>query len=273
MERWQDASSSRSLSPSFILLRREGLVASCQTGLAQEEVRGRRLAEISGGPSRHPPTPFLSSSEQVSTTSERSSVSTSRGSVCVVRRNGGRVVQAICYCARPPATVYPSSNPPGSPQHPSSRPPMSSVPDLRASQLFDVKGKVVLVTGGGGGIGLMQAAGFVSNGARGSPLVPPKPHTLARRADLLPLAVYIASRKKSQLEEATEQLNALGKSSGGSCSYLVADLKDVRPALSVLRATPVLTSLSDCRKLDASSWLVSFRRRSQSCTLWSTTLA
>jgi hypothetical protein len=38
--------------------------------------------------------------------------------------------------------------------------------------------------------------------------------------------VYIAARKLPQLQEAATRLSALGSSSGGSCTYLVADLKD-----------------------------------------------
>ena len=46
--------------------------------------------------------------------------------------------------------------------------------------LFSVKGKVVLVTGGSRGIGFMIAQGFVTHGAK----------------------VYISSRKQDELDEA-----------------------------------------------------------------------
>lgn len=158
---------------------REGLAASCQTGLAQE-VRGRRLAEISGARAVIRPRP---SSVQASKSVRRASIPVSLRAEDQCVWSGG--MEGGSFSPSATALVHRlqftrvSSNPPGSPQHPSPRPPMSSVPDLRASRLFDVKGKVVLVTGGGGGIGLMQAAGFVSNGARGSSLVPPHPiHSL-----------------------------------------------------------------------------------------------
>ncbi|EJD46243.1 rhamnolipids biosynthesis 3-oxoacyl-reductase [Auricularia subglabra TFB-10046 SS5] len=74
-----------------------------------------------------------------------------------------------------------------------------STPDLSASTLVNVKGKVALVTGGGSGIGTMIAATLVQNGAK----------------------VYIASRKEKQLQEVTEALNKKGP---GSCHYFIADL-------------------------------------------------
>jgi len=71
--------------------------------------------------------------------------------------------------------------------------------DLSIPSLFDVKGKVAVVTGGGSGIGTMIAAAYVQNGAK----------------------VYIAARKEKQLKDVSDLLNAKGP---GSCHYFVADL-------------------------------------------------
>ncbi|KAJ1849088.1 hypothetical protein LPJ73_003817 [Coemansia sp. RSA 2703] len=67
--------------------------------------------------------------------------------------------------------------------------------------LFSVKDKVVVVTGGGSGIGLMISTGFVKNGAK----------------------VYITSRKAQVLTKTAEALNAMGP---GSCIPLACDLQD-----------------------------------------------
>ncbi|KAG8962940.1 hypothetical protein FRC03_003610 [Tulasnella sp. 419] len=71
--------------------------------------------------------------------------------------------------------------------------------DLSIPKLFNVKGKVAVVTGGGSGIGTMIAEALVQNGAK----------------------VYIASRKEKQLKEVSERLNKKGP---GSCQYFIADL-------------------------------------------------
>ncbi|MET0727596.1 MAG: SDR family oxidoreductase [Acidimicrobiales bacterium] len=63
--------------------------------------------------------------------------------------------------------------------------------------LFEVSGKRVVVTGGGSGIGMMIATGFVEAGA----------------------SVIIASRKEASLKAVTDELSQVG-----DCSYVVADL-------------------------------------------------
>ncbi|KAK0229094.1 hypothetical protein EDD85DRAFT_851535 [Armillaria nabsnona] len=74
-----------------------------------------------------------------------------------------------------------------------------SSPDLSLISLFNVKGKIVLVTGGGSGIGKMIAAGFAQNGAK----------------------VYIAARKESQLKEAVADLQ---KTASEKVSYIVGNV-------------------------------------------------
>ncbi|RFU29895.1 hypothetical protein B7463_g6446, partial [Scytalidium lignicola] len=69
---------------------------------------------------------------------------------------------------------------------------------MDVSSLFNVKDKVVLVTGGAKGVGRMISEGFVANGAK----------------------VYITSRDAKACEQACKELNALGK---GSADFIAAD--------------------------------------------------
>jgi len=77
---------------------------------------------------------------------------------------------------------------------------MSKELDLSVPSLFNVQGKIALVSGGGSGIGLMIASTLVANGAK----------------------VYICARKEKQLKAAADAMNRLG--SKGRCEYITADL-------------------------------------------------
>lgn len=72
--------------------------------------------------------------------------------------------------------------------------------NLSISSLFNVEGKIVLVTGGGSGIGKMMASGFAANGAK----------------------VYIAARKEKQLQESVADINKIA--TGPKAQYIVANL-------------------------------------------------
>jgi len=74
-----------------------------------------------------------------------------------------------------------------------------NVDTLAIDNLFNVKGKNVLVTGGGRGIGEMIASGFVRNGAN----------------------VFICSRDQKAISETARQLTEKGT---GKCTGLSADL-------------------------------------------------
>jgi NAD(P)-dependent dehydrogenase (short-subunit alcohol dehydrogenase family) len=91
---------------------------------------------------------------------------------------------------------------------------------LSITDLFSVKGKVALVTGGATGIGRMIASGLVENGAE----------------------VYIASRKLDMCQKAARELSA-----SGTCVPLQVDLQDLgsiqQLAADVQRRSPVLNIL------------------------------
>ncbi len=77
--------------------------------------------------------------------------------------------------------------------------------------LFSVKGKVVLVTGGSRGIGEMIAAGFLANGAK----------------------VYLSARKA---DVCTETAARLAREHGGQCEALPADLSKIEGVTALAKA-------------------------------------
>ncbi|CAO3607911.1 unnamed protein product [Cunninghamella echinulata] len=83
---------------------------------------------------------------------------------------------------------------------------------MDVSNLFSVKDKVVLISGGGRGIGEMIATGFVAAGAR----------------------VYISSRSAKVIEKTAGELTAMGP---GKCFAIAADLQkteDIKTLVSEL---------------------------------------
>ncbi|PAV21938.1 NAD P-binding protein [Pyrrhoderma noxium] len=76
---------------------------------------------------------------------------------------------------------------------------------FEVNSLFNVKGKVVLVTGGSRGIGKMIAAGFVKNGAK----------------------VYITSRSQTECESTAKELSSGTGAGAGTCIAIPADLQEL----------------------------------------------
>jgi NAD(P)-dependent dehydrogenase (short-subunit alcohol dehydrogenase family) len=91
---------------------------------------------------------------------------------------------------------------------------------INANDLFSIKGKVALVTGGSRGIGLMIARGYLEAGAK----------------------VYISSRKKEVCDQVAEQLSSIGTcisipsdvSTTEGSKHLVSELSSREQALHIL---------------------------------------
>ncbi|KAJ5100629.1 hypothetical protein N7456_006681 [Penicillium angulare] len=73
---------------------------------------------------------------------------------------------------------------------------------LNIQELFNVKGRVAVVTGGSSGIGLMISRGLVSNGAK----------------------VYLVALPSDPINETVSELNDLGRESGGSAQGYPCDV-------------------------------------------------
>ena len=101
------------------------------------------------------------------------------------------------------------------------------------TDLFSLKGRVALVTGGSRGIGRMIAAGFMAYGAR----------------------VYISSRKASACEQTAEELSK----SGGTCIALPADASTLEGARSLAAAVIAREPKLDILVNNAgAAWLAEF---------------
>jgi NAD(P)-dependent dehydrogenase (short-subunit alcohol dehydrogenase family) len=85
--------------------------------------------------------------------------------------------------------------------------------NLSTASLFDINGKVALVTGGGTGIGKMIASALVQNGCK----------------------VYIASRKLQVVQDTANELNSLPARGKGICIALQADLGSKENAYELAR--------------------------------------
>ncbi|OCF76824.1 hypothetical protein I204_02530 [Kwoniella mangroviensis CBS 8886] len=73
---------------------------------------------------------------------------------------------------------------------------------LEANNLFSVRGKVIVITGGGTGLGRMMAEGFVTNGAK----------------------VYITGRREEVLDKTVKEVRESCSHKGGSISSIQGDV-------------------------------------------------
>lgn len=93
--------------------------------------------------------------------------------------------------------------------------------ELTTGRLFDVAGRVVLVTGGARGIGLMIASGFCQNGAH----------------------VYLCSRDAAACNAVSAQLSAAGP---GKCDALPGDLSTLEGCEKAAAALSALEPALHC---------------------------
>ena len=124
---------------------------------------------------------------------------------------------------------------------------MSSASDLQNSTLFDLRGRIALVSGGGTGIGLMIAEGLAANGAK----------------------VYIGGRRKDVLDKVADKWAKQGK--GAIIPYVRSIVAfDHSPTrLSVVVASPLMSRI----EIASSRPKNLLKKRRGNCTFWSTSMS
>src|SRR5512140_1760399 len=104
---------------------------------------------------------------------------------------------------------------------------------MDTKDLFSLKGRTALITGGSRGIGKMIAAGFIAHGAK----------------------VYISSRKPAVCEESAKELSK----NGGTCIALPMDSSSVQGAKALAAAYQALEPKLDILVNNAgAAWLAPF---------------
>ena len=97
---------------------------------------------------------------------------------------------------------------------------MSSAVNLQNSNLFNLHGRIALVSGGGTGIGLMITRGLATNGAK----------------------VYIGGRRKEVLETVAAELSVPGK--GTVIPYVRLEIRSLEFCTDKLSSKQVCPSMS-----------------------------
>ncbi len=116
---------------------------------------------------------------------------------------------------------------------------MSSAVDLKTPAIFNLRGRIALVSGGGTGIGLMIARGLAANGAK----------------------VYIGGRRKEILETVAAEWSVHGNGA------IIPYVREIRWHLSVLMKIIACPSMSQIATA-LSRRRISLKKKTVNCTSW-----
>lgn len=125
--------------------------------------------------------------------------------------------------------------------------------------IFSLKGKVVVITGGSRGLGLHAASGY---SPFPSPSPPPLSHPQLTPSSVLQAGahrVYISSRKTKACDEAVKALNALPNLAPGAKAIAVpADISTIEGVESLVAQVKETTDFVDCLFANAGASEFSF---------------